>query len=531
MSNSLVEQYRSLKPNDPRTDDELTQVFGKANEEDGRYNGFPDFVEDYSNLKNNSIPEAVPYELPPSVKGEFGKALKEGGSSLKQAATGFGALLASYGGWDSMRDSLLDSYKKQSEAGADNAPAIPNLEDIKSPHDFALYLAAKAGGLIPQLGEAVATSAAGALVGSAVAPGPGTAAGAGEGFLEGFLGRKAAASLLELPVKKLAEKLGVDEAAAAVTKSELEKVVAKNAAEAVLDKGAVSLLKKEATSYAIKHGELGANLLNFYGLGAGGTYGQLATTPGIDEGDAKTASVIAGAGSAAGALLPHYITSRLFPGVADKVAGEYIEQLAKDAAKVVPLTAGGMGLMEVASIAAEKYADPKKRNEGWTDDDTSRLWNSIAVGGTLGGVTSLGTAFKGPSKSITPKLDPAVENHVKDVADSRRAEIEALKGRIEAGNQTLADDALLRSLTPQERDYYAVAKSVPLQEQTRAEANPAAPAAPPAGDGAGSSDNVTVKVRTADGPKDWTTTKGDAVDQLTKRNAAFEALRNCLDMA
>jgi hypothetical protein len=48
--NSLVREYRRQMPNDPRIDDELTILFGKTNDADGRYNGYPDFLEDYSRL-------------------------------------------------------------------------------------------------------------------------------------------------------------------------------------------------------------------------------------------------------------------------------------------------------------------------------------------------------------------------------------------------------------------------------------------------------------------------------------------------
>lgn len=478
MSNSLVSKYRSLQPEDPRSDSDLIQLFGQQHDVDGRYKDFPDFVEEYTKSKPQAPVEDL--DLPPSVGVEFGKALQAGGESLKQSATGMGALIASYGGWDSLSKKLLKSYQEQVEAGAENAPKIPNIEDIKSPNDFALYLAAKAGGLAPVLGEAVATGAAGAVAGSLVAPGPGTVTGAGAGLVEGFLGRQAAKSVLKMSVEKMAKRFGMEEAATVALRKQLQKIASKEIADVALSDSAKKVLVEEATAIAKRYGSTGANLLNFYGIGAGATYGQLSNTEGVTDADAKVGSAIAGAGSAAGVLLPAYITSRLFPGVAENVSNEYFKRLRADAIREIPAAAAGNGLMAVASIAAEKYADPKKRNEGWTDDDTSRLLNELAVGGALGAVTSPLTALKGPSR--TPKIDPAIEENLKTVTPERRAEIEELKGRVEGGNQNLADDAALRSLTPAERMFYPLAKAVPLQDQTVEQVNQTPPPVePPAG--------------------------------------------------
>ncbi len=52
--NSLVAKYRTRVPNDPRSDDELTLLFGKIHDEDMRYWEHPDFVADYQRLKQGS---------------------------------------------------------------------------------------------------------------------------------------------------------------------------------------------------------------------------------------------------------------------------------------------------------------------------------------------------------------------------------------------------------------------------------------------------------------------------------------------
>lgn len=50
VTNSLVREYRRRVPTDPRSNDELTLLFGAAHDKDGRYAEFPDFVKDYWRL-------------------------------------------------------------------------------------------------------------------------------------------------------------------------------------------------------------------------------------------------------------------------------------------------------------------------------------------------------------------------------------------------------------------------------------------------------------------------------------------------
>jgi hypothetical protein len=51
VTNSLVAAYRAQHPTDPRTDGELTMIFGAQNEQDARYKYYSDFVKDYESIK------------------------------------------------------------------------------------------------------------------------------------------------------------------------------------------------------------------------------------------------------------------------------------------------------------------------------------------------------------------------------------------------------------------------------------------------------------------------------------------------
>ena len=345
MGNSLLDQYRQIYPTDARPDDQIMQILGQQNDQDGRFNNYPDFVEDYKSLKTQKPDDTdnfVPVGLPPTVSGELAKAMAAGGQDLKQTATGLGALIAHYGGWDKLQNYLLQSYQEQAKDGAENAPMIPNIQDIKSPKDLAFYLAAKVGGLIPQVGEMGLMSAAGAVAGSAIGP-EGTAAGGIAGLAEGFLGRKAASSILKVGIEKLTAKYGEDLATKVV--GEMAEVAAGKAVGASLSDTSKALLANEAKAIAKNYGATGANLINFYGLGAGSAYGQLANTPGVSDDAAAQGAQIAGVGSSAGALFPGVVMKRLFPGVASEVSEHYLTRLAEDAVKEVPAASGGMGMM------------------------------------------------------------------------------------------------------------------------------------------------------------------------------------------
>ena len=458
MGNSLLDQYRQIYPTDARPDDQIMQILGQQNDQDGRFNNYPDFVEDYKSLKTQKPDDTdnfVPVGLPPTVSGELAKAMAAGGQDLKQTATGLGALIAHYGGWDKLQNYLLQSYQEQAKDGAENAPMIPNIQDIKSPKDLAFYLAAKVGGLIPQVGEMAVTTAAGAAIGSMAGP-AGTAAGGIEGLAEGFLGKKAATSILKVGIEKLTAKYGEDLATKVV--GEMAEVAAGKAVGASLSDTSKALLANEAKAIAKNYGATGANLINFYGLGAGSAYGQLANTPGVSDDAAAQGAQIAGVGSSAGALFPGVVMKRLFPGVASEVSEHYLTRLAEDAVKEVPAASGGMGMMEVANIASEKYADPSKRDEGWTSDDTSRLLNAMAVGAGMGAGASALTALKGPASM--PKVDPGLERFVSDVTPARRKEL----------------DAGSPPTNTQERTYLKITED----QKTPPASPPAAPAAPAA---------------------------------------------------
>jgi hypothetical protein len=444
MSNSLVEAYRQRVPSDPRSDAELTDLFGQQNDQDGRYNQFTDFVSEYNSSKGPQGPDLPPRQ--PGFGEEFARGVSRGTSSLESTSVGLGALGAGMVGADRLKAAALRKYRDIEEQSAQDAPAsVAQVEDINGPSTAARYILGKAGELVPNIAEAAAFGAAGAAAGTAVEPGGGTAAGGVGGVIEGFLARKAAKSALRALIDKGAE-LVPEQAARDLAKTELANLA--EAGVGTLGETAKHLFEQEAGSVAKKYGANAANLVNFYAQGAGGEYGKLQ-----GEGDAGTAAAIAGLGSAGSIFLPAAVTSKLFPSIGEKVANDYVRRLATDAVKEIPMAASGMGLMEVANIAADRYANPETRDGPLTKEELSRILNASVVGAMAGGAAAPLTAIRGPKAQQFHKV---IEDKLGNPSDQIKVEMGQLKYRRENGQDTGADKSRFATLSPKESRVYAM---------------------------------------------------------------------------
>lgn len=463
--NILVDEFRRQFPSDQRSDEDITLLL--AARDDGSFSQYPDFVAD---VKRITALRAATSELnTPSYAQEFSRALKRGAGSLKESAYGSAALAADVVGLEGARDAALEKYvESRDESAGENAATVGRVEDVDTIDKGVRFALAKGGELIPQVGEALVVGAAGALAGSAAGPG-GTVAGGAAGLTEGFVARQSAKAIIKAGIDKILGKTAVDVATKQVVKDQLEKVAAKEVIEGALHPIAEKLLTAQIKSSAANMGSLGANIANFYGIGAGTIYGDLATREGVDREDARDAALIGGIGSAlANAPLPAVILSRYFPGVGRDVAQSYIQRLAKDAALEIPLGATGETLDELVQIAAEKYADPRRRDTPLDDQDLSRLLNAAVVGGGAGAIGSVVSAIPGPSSVPNPEsevLDPRVQRYFKDVPPERQLQLLALLNRQKLGTATEGDLASLRSLPTQENNFVSAISG--LEEEAK----------------------------------------------------------------
>ena len=450
--NILVDEYRRQFPEDKRSDEDVTMLL--ASQDDGTYAKYPDFVADVDRI--NRYKGVISELRTPKWWQEPGRGFDRGVDSLKESGYGLGALAADVVGADSARDYLLKKYKDTDAASAEeNASAVPRVEDIKDVGTGIRFALGKAGELIPQIGEALAFSAVGAMAGSTAAPGVGTVAGGAAGVTEGFLARQSAKEILKAGIEKILSKSTLAAAEKQLVESQIKKVAAKE----VID-GAVLPATKEILAEAIKAkasgmGSLGAELVNFYGIGSGTIYGDLGNREGVDKSDAKSAALIGGIGSAlANAPLPAIVLSRFFPGVGHEVANSYIRRLAKDVAIELPIGATGEALDELVQIAAEKYADPKRRDTGLDDQDLSRLLNAAVVGAGAGAMTSTVSAIPGGGESKPSVFPEEVKNRYwKNVTDERKSQILGLHSRIKLGALSELDENTFRNLNHEEKNY------------------------------------------------------------------------------
>ncbi len=463
--NILVDEFRRQFPSDQRSDEDITLLL--AARDDGSFSQYPDFVAD---VKRITALRAATSELnTPSYAQEFSRALKRGAGSLKESAYGSAALAADVVGLEGARDAALEKYvESRDESAGENAATVGRVEDVDTIDKGVRFALAKGGELIPQVGEALVVGAAGALAGSAAGPG-GTAVGGAAGLTEGFVARQSAKAIIKAGIEKILGKTAVDAATKQVVKDQLEKVAAKELIEGALHPITEKLLASQIKSSVANMGSLGANVANFYGIGAGTIYGDLSTREGVDPEDARNAALIGGIGSAlANAPLPAVILSRYFPGVGRDVAQSYIQRLAKDAALEIPLGATGETLDELVQIAAEKYADPRRRDTPLDDQDLSRLLNAAVVGGGAGTIGSVVSAIPGPSSVPNPEsevLDPQVQRYFKDVPPERQLQLLALLNRQKLGTATEGDLASLRSLPTQENNFVSAISG--LEEEAK----------------------------------------------------------------
>lgn len=320
--NAIVTKHRQQFPDDPRTDEDLTLLYGDEYG-DTLTSKFPDFNDEY--LKLDQRRRMV---NPPGFLEEAGAGIKRGIEGLKTTAYGAGALVAEAVGSSSTREKLLQRAFAAQERASRYAPTVRGVEKIDSLASGAQYAAGAVGEVFPSLVEAAGAALAG-------------------GGLGGLL------------VRGAAKKAG---------KEAVKSWITKNAAQI----GAQ--VANAANSLALSTGELYSDLsanpdidpdtaFNVALLG-----GSIAAVPDTLLPAYVTRKFFKGATTDA----------------AKKAAHGYLIRAATEIGKTVPLEAGTEAFQEFVNLAAEKYADPQANP--WTQEDVSRLANAAALGAVGGGV-------------------------------------------------------------------------------------------------------------------------------------------------
>ena len=386
MSNSFLDAWRQkmadLGTPDDREDTDImySDLIPLADQNKALLDQYPDFAQDYGKYREANAP---------SVAGEFGRAFKAGTEETGSTYAGLGALADIPGAAE-------ESKKLEGEA-AENAPTVASLEDI-APGEHGLskifskdtvrYLAAKAGGVIPGLGEMVGLALGGAAVGSAIEPGVGTVAGAGEGALEEALGSGLVKSAIKNLVERKVLQDATEEGVADAIRAGNQKV-----ASAVTD---------EAKRLAAGRAEAAVNLTNVYGMSAGGIYNETG-----DRGTALGLAVPAALAAAPPFIsLPARVVRSLYPkltgdaakaAVSDLVGKKSAELLARlgRAGAASAVGTGGVVSMEAANIVAKNLTQGKDPLD-LDASDWKRL-REAAVAGAIGSAPFAAVAARSPT--------------------------------------------------------------------------------------------------------------------------------------
>lgn len=398
----------------------------------------PDFLNvDASDAVKSILDEPVaPYTPPPepvAQEGEFVKGVKRGMEGLKSAGYGAAGLIGSGLGIDALRDWGYEGFQEHEEEAAKHAGRVQNIEDIKSIGDVGDWAAGTFGSLVPSIGEAAVTSAAGAIVGSAIGP-EGTIGGA----VTGLVGKQAAKSMM----RKLAR---------GYVKDGMERQVAKEAAKkAVESLPAKALMRNLGTKAGIVAGTAP--------IEAGGMWGE-----GMQQGkDNPYSAAVFGTLSGLSELLggEAELIDVFTNPARQAMKGNILKRVGVELGKTIPQEAGQEATQEILAIINRKAVDPSYDMFG--EDARSRVLNSAAAGalggvafGGVGGVMSgksseRGTGAEEESSSPqppAPEIDPwkAVEEppHPVTAAEAEEQPVisEAPKGPLtraaEAGAATI----------------------------------------------------------------------------------------------
>ena len=371
MPNALIDLYRQYLADNGQKDDRddyfITQELGQMAKTDAPelFQAFPDFGKEYGAIREANAP---------SLAGEASRALKQGTIGLGSTALG-GAGLFTGSDYLKRKAQALDMMASD----PDLAPTIGTLEDIAPgrtgpakylSRDALRYAVSKVGQVAPSIAESAATAIGGAVIGSSMAPGPGTLAGG----VGGVLGKAAIKSL----IKK------------GIAKQMVERGLITDASEAAISQALKAGSKAVAADVATEAAAIG-------GL-RGGIAANAAGSLLLNSGD--VASEGAGTGTSIGLgiisaipdiILPAYVLTKFFPGMgreAAKQAGKTF--LARNALKIgeaigIPTEEFGQEAFQQAVNVVARNIKEGKDPLMFTDENAREI-REAGITGAFGGL-------------------------------------------------------------------------------------------------------------------------------------------------
>jgi hypothetical protein len=425
--NELLKKHREAFPDDNRGDWELMRTYVSSNGIDNVVAAYPDFKKDWDDMNYNSSLLGKK-----GILKEFGYGVLRGVDQLQQMVYGAGALGVGFAGGKES-DTYKWLVKKAAEQGADMEPYSPTFDTMDSTRtlgDWMNWAAGKVGEQIPQFADSIAVAAAGGLAGAA-ATGPaapaGAVAGAATGLISGTLKRaalkKAVARIVSGEISKQSGLKGVEELAShlatpVIAKSfrEFGEVSGLHMVGAEARETLNKIVGNEIKAIARNTGIATAGYLNSAAINAGDIFTNMLDEDGnfkdgIDPETAFDVSMLGGVvAGVPDSVLPSVLAKRFMGGGdfinkaaflsesyqkmarAMKVPG-MLQRFTRGVAEGIGTEMLTEGIQEYIAIAAERYADPSKRQEfldnpigSLTESDWSRLKEAAAAGGLVGGV-------------------------------------------------------------------------------------------------------------------------------------------------
>lgn len=389
MPSKIIDAYRQALAqqgvSDTRPDDFIVRDIGPVIQQEAPqiFEQDPELGQLWSQIRDADAP---------SLPAEFGHALRAGTKGLLSTGASLGALVTP----GKASDFLREKAATLEQSAAEDRPTIPTIEDVAPgstgpskyfSRDALRYALSKAGGALPSLVEMGGTALAGAAIGSAVEPGLGTVAGAGEGVIEGLLGR----GIIKSAIRSLLAKGGGESIAEQMVKRGLIKEATEAGVTDAIrggEQAVADVVTRQAKTIVARRAGEAVNLSNIYGLTAGGIYGETGNRPAaLGVGALGTLPF-----AIPGVSLGGQVLKRLFPELTgeaaqaaaqDLVGKRTIDLIKKAGAVTHTMTAGTAGVvtMEASNIVARNLTqglDPLTL----TDADQKRL-REAAISGAI----------------------------------------------------------------------------------------------------------------------------------------------------
>src|SRR5688572_18976907 len=174
MPNAIVEKYRSLFPEDQRSDEAIVLFLGDRARSLGlkEYEADPDFRKQYLDLKVG---------LAPSIPAEFKRSLAYGTDMAQAKLYDTAALAGSALGIGPLERFGQRGYERNLQESAGNEPTIQDIADVRNVPEAFRYGTSLVGSQVPQLGGTLGGAVSGGAAGFAVGGPVGAAVGAGLG--------------------------------------------------------------------------------------------------------------------------------------------------------------------------------------------------------------------------------------------------------------------------------------------------------------------------------------------------------------